>query len=145
MIFDNDRNALRGVFIDAWRRHLDGRPLDPLQAQVVAIVELHPEYHALLIDPDRALAAEFPPEAGQANPFLHMALHQAVREQVATDRPPGIAAAFRTVLVSLDDRHAAEHAVIDCLARMLWRTQRDGVAPDEADYLASIDRIGRRG
>ena len=42
----------------------------------------HPEYHAWLEQGERALTAEFTPESGVGNPFLHLSMHLALREQV---------------------------------------------------------------
>ena len=94
---DQDRSGLRRLYVEAWRKHRAGRPLEPLEHQIVTVIEQHPEYHALLEDEAEALGRDFTPEAGQSNPFLHMGLHLAIREQAATDRPAGIAA-IRTQL-----------------------------------------------
>src|SRR6185503_12599779 len=51
---DQDRSSLRRMYVDAWHKHLEQRVLEPLEAQIVAIVGEHPEYHALLAD-DTAL------------------------------------------------------------------------------------------
>ena len=65
--------------------------LSPWSAQLAAVIAEHPEYIGWLESGDAALGAEFTPEGGRENPFLHMGLHLAIREQVATDRPAGIA------------------------------------------------------
>ena len=39
----------------------------------------------------------------------------------------------------LGDEHAAQHAVMDCLAEMLWRAQRDNRPPDGAAYLLCLE------
>ena len=87
------------------------------------------------------LDEEFLPEAGQTNPFLHMGLHLGLREQVATDRPQGIATIFSTLASKLGDPHDAEHRMIECLAETLWEAQRDGRPPDEVLYLERLRRI----
>ncbi len=68
------------------------RPLSPLEAQIAAVVEWHPEYHEAITGDD--LDRDYTPDGGQTNPFLHMGLHLGIREQVATDRPAGIAAIY---------------------------------------------------
>ena len=79
---------------------------------------------------------------GQSNPFLHMAMHLAVRDQIATDRPAGIRAAFeklrrrRTVL-------DAEHAIAEHLSEMIWQAQRSGSPPDEMVYLRRVQKLSR--
>ena len=77
--FDHSRDELRRGWLDAWRRGRDGLPLTPLEAQLVDVLQGHPEYHAWLEQGERALAAEFTPEAGVGNPFLHLSMHLALR------------------------------------------------------------------
>ena len=35
----------------------------------------HPEYHALLDQPERYLERDYQPESGETNPFLHLSMH----------------------------------------------------------------------
>ena len=140
---DQDRSSLRRMFLDAWRKHVEGRILEPLEAQIAAVVAEHPEYQALLED-DAALDRDWTPEHGATNPFLHMSLHLAIREQVATDRPAGIAA-VHSALSDAAGRHEAEHRMLECLGAALWESQRSGRAPDESAYLDTLRRLtGRR-
>lgn len=136
MIFSNDRRSLRKMYAEAWRKRLAGERLTPLEQQIVAVADLHPEYHGELADcdPDR----EYEPEEGGSNPYLHMGLHLALREQLATDRPAGISAIFAGLAARLGDRHQAEHRLIECLAETLWEAQRANRAPDEAAYLERL-------
>jgi hypothetical protein len=144
VIFANDRHALRRRFIEAWHKARTGGVMEPLEVQIAEVIAEHPEYQALLERADAALDKEYVPETGETNPFLHMALHIAVREQLATDRPHGITYAFHALLSERADRHAAEHVMVDCLAETLWSAQRAGQPPDENAYLEHIrDRIGR--
>ena len=140
---DQDRESLRRMYVEAWRKHRESRPVEPVEDQIIHVVELHPEYAALLESGEVALGRDYTPEGGQTNPFLHMGLHLAIREQVATDRPAGIAAVHRALLTRLGDAHAAEHAMIECLGEALWQAQRSGRPPDEAAYLESLQRLTR--
>jgi hypothetical protein len=142
---DQDRSGLRRLYVEAWRKHRAGSPLEPLEHQIVTVIEQHPEYHALLEDQADALGRDFTPEAGQSNPFLHMGLHLAIREQSATDRPAGIAAIRAQLVERLADPHEAEHRMLERLAEALWLSQRTGQPPDEVAYVESLRQIlGRR-
>ena len=79
----------------------------------------------------------FEPRQRQAaeNPFLHMGLHLAVREQLIVDRPPGVRDLQRQLQARYGDAHRAEHALMEALGEELWTAQRDGRAPDERQYL----------
>jgi hypothetical protein len=70
-----------------------------------------------------------------------MGLHLGIREQVATDRPSGIAATFQALASRMRDPHEAEHLMIDCLAETLWESQRQNQPPDEAAYLERLRRL----
>jgi hypothetical protein len=140
-MFGPQRDPYRERFIDAWHKAQGGAPLDPLEQRIAQVVEKHPEYHALLADKDKALGKDWLPEDGETNPFLHMALHLALLEQVSTDLPPGIRALYDSVLrVRGGDVHDAEHRFIDCLAESMWRMQRDGREDDPRHYLDCIRR-----
>ena len=143
MLYGSDREGMRRTYVDAWSKSRAGQPLEPLGRLLAGIIAEHPEYHALLESPD-ALAREFPPEAGRSNPFLHMGLHVAIREQLATDRPPGLRGLYAALLPRFADAHALEHALMECLAETLWDAQRAGAAPDEARYLARVRRLAER-
>ena len=140
--FDHQsRDELRRIYIAAWRKRREGLPMEPLEMQVADVIALHQEYQAMLEQPDEILERDYTPEGGQSNPFLHMGLHLAVRDQVATDRPAGVRAAFERLAAREGSAHAAEHAMIECLAQALWEAQRAGRPPDEAAYLATVQRL----
>lgn len=145
MLFGNDRNRLRGLYVEAWRKHRTGEPLEPLEQQIAAVILQHPEYHKFLEGGEAALAKDFLPEMGETNPFLHMGLHLAIHEQLSTDRPVGVAALHRQLLLRHGDAHRAEHAMIECLAETLWEAQHDGRPPDEQRYLERVRRLTGQG
>jgi len=74
------------------------------------------------------------------NPFLHMGLHLAVREQVSIDRPPGVRELHRLLQARYGALHRAEHALMEALGEALWQAQRAGKPPDEEYYLAAARR-----
>ncbi|MGI9247750.1 MAG: DUF1841 family protein [Woeseiaceae bacterium] len=139
MIFGQDRNELRKMYAEAWRKHLERQPMSPLEAQIVAVVEWHPEYHDDVTSKD--LNRDFSPDGGQTNPFLHMGLHLGIREQVGTNRPAGVARIYETLAAKTGDAHRAEHHMIECLAEALWEAQNRNGAPDEQKYLERLRRL----
>jgi hypothetical protein len=144
-VFDTQsRDQLRRAYIEAWRKHREGIPMEPLEAQIADVVALHPEYQAALERSDAVLDRDYSPEGGQSNPFLHMGLHLAVRDQLSTDRPPGIRAAFEALAARMNDPHEAEHRIIECLAEALWEAQRASRMPDEQAYLRRVQGLAAR-
>jgi hypothetical protein len=136
-----NREQMRHLYLEAWRKFSAKAPLEPLEAQLAAVISEHPEYIAWLESGEEALAADFTPEGGRENPFLHMGLHLAIREQVATDRPRGIADMHRKLSTRLGDAHKAEHSMLEPLAQALWEAQRSGQAPDEQAYLERLKSL----
>jgi len=135
------REEMRRRYLEAWRKFSAHEPLAPLEGQLAAVIAEHPEYIGWLESGDAALLAEFTPEGGRENPFLHMGLHLAIREQVATDRPAGIARLHRELTRRSENAHAAEHRMIEPLAQTLWEAQRSGQVPDELAYLERLRRL----
>jgi hypothetical protein len=70
-----------------------------------------------------------------------MSLHLALREQVGTDRPVGIASITRSLLLKHGDGHTVEHLMIEKLGLSLWEAQRQERAPDELAYLESLRQL----
>jgi Domain of unknown function (DUF1841) len=135
------REQMRRRYLEAWRKFSAGEPLEPLQGQLAGVIAEHPEYIGWLESGEGALAAEFTPEGGRGNPFLHMGLHLAIREQVSTDRPAGITAIHRQLATRTGSAHEAEHRMLEPLAETLWEAQRSGLAPDEQAYLERLRRL----
>ncbi|KPK56447.1 MAG: hypothetical protein AMS22_01075 [Thiotrichales bacterium SG8_50] len=142
-MFTDNRNELRNVFRQAWRKRMDNAAMEPLEALVAQVVQEHPEYHSLLEGPEENLERDYLPEMGETNPFLHMAMHLAIREQLAAQRPPGIVAAYQAMLEALPDAHRVEHEMMECLAESLWQAQRTGQLPDERAYLECLRQRGQ--
>lgn len=145
MFFGQNREQLRRFYLQAWHKHNERLPVEPLEGMIIDIITLHPEYHPLLADEEQALGHDYNPEQGQTNPFLHMGMHIAIREQLSTHRPVGINAAYEALLKRLGDVHEAEHRMMECLGEAMWLAQRNNTLPDEAAYLACLQALpGRR-
>src|SRR5260221_11657157 len=115
-VFDSyTREQLRQTYAEAWRKHLARAPLTPLEAMITDVIGAHPEYQATVSDADAAMAFEPGAATGAENPFLHMGLHLAVREQVSIDRSPGGRELHRLLQTRHGDLHRAEHAIMETL------------------------------
>ena len=140
-MFGQDRNQLRQMYLDAWQKHQAGAILSPLETLIAEIIAMHPEYHALLEKNADALDKDFLPELGESNPFMHMGMHIAIREQLVTDRPAGINTAHKKLLLRMQDPHEVEHQMMECLGHSLWEAQRNNTAPDENQYLQCVKKL----
>lgn len=139
-MFSPSREDVRDLFFGTWRKYRAGEPLAGIEALALEAILLHPEYHGLLSDPARHREREY---VDETNPFLHMSLHVALLEQLSIDQPPGIALLFEKLLAVKANRHDALHAALECLAETVWRSQRDGLPPDAAAYLACLEEKAR--
>ncbi|MCW8900569.1 MAG: DUF1841 family protein [Gammaproteobacteria bacterium] len=137
-MFGQDRTELRQMFFTAWKKHQNKQLMEPLEVIVAKIIELHPEYHALFENETAELDKDYTPEMGQTNPFLHMAMHISIQEQLSTQRPAGIGQLHQSILNKNKDPHETEHLMMECLGKMLWEAQSQNRAPDEADYLSCL-------
>lgn len=136
-----DRNQLRQMYFDAWRKQQNSELMQPLEVMIAEVVALHPEYHTMLAQGEDALDKDFLPEMGEANPFMHMGMHIAIREQLSIDRPPGIVLAHKKCLLRFKDAHEAEHQIMECLGQSLWEAQHNNRAPDEMQYLQCVQKL----
>jgi len=134
-MFGQDRTELRQMFFTSWKKHQNKQLMEPLEAVVAKIIELHPEYHALFENEASELDKDYTPEMGQTNPFLHMAMHISIQEQLSTKRPAGIDQLHQSILSNNKDPHETEHLMMECLGKMLWEAQSQNKTPDENDYL----------
>lgn len=141
---DQSREQLRQMYLATWRKFRAQEPLQPLEKQVAAVIAEHPEYIAWLETGRQVLTADFTAEDGRENPFLHMGMHLAIREQLSTDRPAGFADLHRRLCEHYGNAHEAEHALLEPLGETLWEAQRAGRAPDEADYLRKVQALVAR-
>jgi hypothetical protein len=129
------REQLRLSYAEAWRKHLARVPMTPLESLIADVIAHHPEYQSLVGDAGAVQAFDPAPGTATENPFLHMGLHLAVREQLSIDRPPGVRQIRQALERRLGDEHEAEHVLMEALAETLWEAQRGGQPPDERRYL----------
>jgi len=137
-----DRDSGRKFFLEVWAKHRKQAPLESLEKMVLDVILQHPEYHEILsMDEEETAAMAFLPESGTTNPFLHMAMHITILEQISTDRPAGIAALYQRLLLKYPSAQDLEHSMMECLGEALWLAQRNKTLPDEARYLEQVRRL----
>jgi hypothetical protein len=148
-MFNPSTAEVRRFFCETWRKHGEKEMLSALETLALDWILLHPEYQADLADAELAIARDYRVDEGRTNPFLHLAMHLAIAEQLSVDQPPGIRAAFQKLTARAGDTHAAAHEVMDCLGEVVWSAQRAGsaVPPDEmsSQYLDCLRRRALRG
>ncbi|MDX8408071.1 MAG: DUF1841 family protein [Mariprofundaceae bacterium] len=126
--------AHRQVFWDAWQKAQSNLPLNALEVRIARVIGLHPEYHHFFADMEDFLERDFEVDDGM-NPYLHLSLHLALEEQVATKHPPEAARALEHLMTADgQDRHEALHKLLEILAETVYLAQRQGREPDVEAY-----------
>jgi len=140
MIFSNQRQDIRLFFFETWRKYKNQLPLEPLEQQLIDIILQHPEYHYIFDNPEEFIDRDYSPEFGETNPFLHLALHQAIQDQITTNRPTGITSTYQALVKKIGDTHTTEHKIMSILIEALYQAQKQG-SFDERIYLENIKGI----
>ena len=138
-------NEARETYFKVWRKHQLNEKLEPLEKQLLNLIQEHPEYHAMLSSPEKYMDYNFSAENNEENPFLHLSLHTALLEQVSTNRPKGITAIYKDIVHTMGDVHHAEHHIMDILAAHLWETLEKQKQPDEKVYLKQLKKLLKKG
>ena len=140
-MFGQDRNAMRQVFFDAWTKAQNKKIIEPMthmEVLIVGIIERHPEYHSLINNPEQNLDKNYDPAQGETNPFLHMAMHLAITEQLNSQRPQPLTELYQQLTTKSGDSHQAQHQIMECLSETLWQAQQNQQDFDEIQYLNCI-------
>lgn len=138
-MFSPSRDQAREFFFGVWAKYNKRLPLEGAEKPALEIILAHPEYHGMLDQPEPYLHRDYPPEFGETNPFLHLAMHLAIAEQLSIDQPPGIRMRHEKLLALHGDAMIAQHEIMDCLAEMIWQAQRQGTGYDPSVYFGCLD------
>jgi len=139
-MFNPTQQDSRRFFCETYRKTLAREVLTPLESIASNWISQHPEYETDLADLNAALEADYSVEQGKTNPFLHLALHLTITEQIAINQPAGISALFTALAQRLQSEHAAHHVMMENLAAMIWESQHNKTPLDAAAYLAAIQQ-----
>lgn len=143
-MFNPSRDQARDFLFDSWRKYREGEGLTAMESIAVEVIAVHTEYQPLLTDRDGYLEKhrdrDYPPEFGETNPFLHLGMHITIREQISIDQPGGVRGHHQALSNKLGSSLDAEHEMMDCLAEMIWQSQRNRTPPDADLYLSCLRR-----
>lgn len=143
-LYNPSRDQARQFLFDAWAKFKQSLPLTDLEKIAVEVMQMHPEYHAILEAPERYMNQQYFPEMGETNPFLHLSLHLSAIEQISINQPIGITQVYDTLRQKHGDKHMAQHDILECLAETIWQAQRNNAPLDSAHYLGLLNqRVGK--
>jgi hypothetical protein len=126
--------AHRQIFWDAWQKAEADLPLNALEVRIARVIKIHPEYHHFFNDMEDFLERDFQMDDGM-NPYLHLSLHLAIEEQLATKQPIEAAKLMEVQMIELKkDRHDVLHMILEALAETVYESQRQGREIDPLAY-----------
>ena len=139
-LYNPSRDQVRQFFFDSWAKFKQQLPLTDLEKIAINVIEMHPEYHIILDNPQRYMQQQYFPEMGETNPFLHLSLHLSVIEQINIDQPIGIRAIYEKLRLrhsssAQESGHDVQHELVECLAETIWQSQRNKIPLDSSSYL----------
>ncbi len=132
-LFNPSRDEVREFFFGTWAKFRASQSLSDIEKMGLGVINMHPEYHAILNSPEQYKQQEYFPEFGETNPFLHMSLHLSILEQISINQPIGIVGIYEQLKPKHQNEHDAQHDVLECLAEAIWQAQRNNISLD-TDY-----------
>ena len=139
-LFNPSRDEVREFFFNTWSQFKAQKPLTDLEKIALGVINMHPEYQAILDAPAQYKSQEYFPEFGETNPFLHMSLHLSILEQVSINQPTGIADIYQRLKLKYQDEHDAQHTILECLGEAIWQAQRNNTALDASFYVQLLQQ-----
>ena len=139
-LFNPSRDEVREFFFNTWSQFKAQKPLTDLEKIALAVINMHPEYHAILDAPEQYKSQEYFPEFGETNPFLHMSLHLSILEQISINQPTGITDIYQRLRLKHQDEHDAQHTILECLGEAIWQAQRNNTALDANFYVQLLQQ-----
>lgn len=136
-----ERDALRQMYFQAWHKFCQQEPLTEVEKQIAAVIYDHPEYHLFFNLSTQAQEDEIKAASGMGNPFLHLGMHLTLRDQIATDMPPGIRNIFQKLQQVNGDSLTAEHLMLPCLEQALWQAMQNNGQLDQLAYLDALNQL----
>ena len=124
MILGDQRHTYRQFFFETWNKNNQGLPLSSVERQLMDIIQSHPEYHFIFKEPEKYKNQDFFEELGDTNPFLHMALHLGVIEQLSINLPFGIRELYQKLQKQCSSSQEVEHYIMNALAKELVESQQ---------------------
>jgi len=125
-----------------WEMVMNEAELEGENARFAEVLKQHPEYFDIWEQ-----AAALPPEEtvlrDGTNPFVHVAIHHTIENQIADHDPPQTAETPEALMRAGYTRHEAIHAIGALLADEIFEILRDDGPFDEAGYVEALRDLAR--
>ncbi len=142
MLYGNDYVTFRQFFHDAWAKVKNNQPLEPMESLAATIIHNHPEFHNFFATMD-SLNDIITPESGKINPYLHIAQHLTIIEQINSNTPAGIQAIYQILIKKGKNEHEAQHLMMSVLAEWLEDIKNGRKDLNEQDYMNTLRQLSK--
>jgi len=125
-----------------WEMVMAEAELEGEDAVFAKVLKQHPEYfdvweQADTLPPDEEVLRD------GVNPFIHVAIHQTIENQIAGHDPPQTAETLEALMRAGYTRHEAIHAIGAILAPEIFEILRDDRPFDEASYIEALNDLAK--
>lgn len=100
----------------------------------------HKEYHGTWERAGELANYEYNPET-EVNPFLHIAIHATIENQIATNTPEDVAIALESLRAKGESHHDAVHRIGTLLMEEILGTMKHKETFDEQRYVQNLRKI----
>ncbi len=127
----------RQFLFDLWEKIQNEEKLNAVEKLVSRIIEMHPEVHSVLSQPEVFAEHEF--DIDEPDPFSHLGLHAYVMEMVSNDSPRGMRSIYDQRVNQTGDKHEAQHDLMLAVFDWLIASSEDEFSEqDEEKFLADL-------
>lgn len=114
--------------------------LEGEDALIAEMMNWHPEFDEIwTLGEYSAQPREI--DGKMVNPFVHMALHVNIEQQINRKRPPAIPEVFKKMLSLGIERHEATHKIATIYAKFYFNSFRQGQPFDEFSYISEVEGL----
>ena len=106
----------RQFLFELWKKAQNNQALSSAEKSIFKIIEMHPEIHSVLSNPEVFSDHEF--KVDEPDPFVHIELHAIVLDMINQDAPAGIRSIYDRRVNQTGDKHETQHDLM--LAVFEW-------------------------
>ena len=142
---EETRKILRSLnmkeFHSIWEDSKAGKVLEGDEKVIAHLMKQHPEFHQEfeMADVYADIDLQYDPDK-EVNPFLHIAIHSIVENQLAANDPPEVAEFFKRRKYKKETRHETSHMVGLFIMEQIFEILKNGVPFDLDRYKRDLEK-----
>ena len=142
---EETRKLLRSLnmkeFHNIWEDSKAGKALEGEEKVIAHLMKQHPEFHQEfeMADVYADIDLQYDPDK-EVNPFLHIAIHAIVENQLAANDPPGVAEFFKRRKYKKETRHETSHMVGLLIMEQIFEMFKNAVPFDLDRYKRDLEK-----